>query len=85
MEKLWGIARGIVPAMAKNIQVAPAQIEKMYDEGENRVTQERNLRPAARPPRPTSIQCEKTRPGTVPPTPESVHLYSILSFSATFN
>lgn len=28
--------------MAKNIQATPAQIEKMYDEGENRVTQERN-------------------------------------------
>jgi hypothetical protein len=28
--------------MPKNIRVTPAQIEKMYDEGENRVTQERN-------------------------------------------
>src|SRR5229473_8100982 len=28
--------------MAENKQVTPAQIEKMYDEGENRVTQERN-------------------------------------------
>lgn len=28
--------------MAKSNQVTPAQIEKMYDEGENRVTQERN-------------------------------------------
>src|SRR5712671_3233505 len=40
--KILEIARGILPAMAKNIHVTPAQIEKMYDEGENRVTQERN-------------------------------------------
>src|SRR5260370_10118894 len=36
--------------MAETRQATPAQIERMYDEGENRVTQERNdfLRPQSR-------------------------------------